>query len=182
MALLIAALASPHHRHEFWTACLESKGCVRYCGSSCFNKAKRSQKHRNLLPHAAKPLADEHWRKPLEARRAIEAKVEASSWGTLEGPAENRIVRLARPGHFVDPKGPNVYCEYTEWPLWEQVFTILAERGVSLPGSRYACAQAGAYVQAGDRLGRRPHGQARAQAGACSLHDCQPCGATLRMC
>ena len=56
MALLIAALASPHHRHEFWTACLESKGCVRYCGSSCFNKAKRSQKHRNLLPHAAKPL------------------------------------------------------------------------------------------------------------------------------
>ena len=74
MAVLIAALASPHHRHEFWTACLESKGCVRYCGSSCFNKAKRSQKHRNLLPHAAKPLADEHWRKPLEARRAIEAK------------------------------------------------------------------------------------------------------------
>ena len=137
MALFIATLASPHHRHEFWTACLESKGCVRYCGSSCFNKAKRSQKHRNLLPHAAKPLgtssfdartipalsqccysnstetvgdcwtevphgcakfrntpaatywscrrdcdarcdevgvADEHWRKPLEARRAIEAK------------------------------------------------------------------------------------------------------------
>ena len=56
MALFIATLASPHHRHEFWTACLESKGCVRYCGSSCFNKAKRSQKHRNLLPHAAKPL------------------------------------------------------------------------------------------------------------------------------
>ena len=56
MALFTAALASPHHRHEFWTACLESKGCVRYCGSSCFNKAKRSQKHRNLLPHAAKPL------------------------------------------------------------------------------------------------------------------------------
>ena len=64
MAVLIAALASPHHRHEFWTACLESKGCVRYCGSSCFNKAKRSQKHRNLLPR----------RKPLEARRAVEAK------------------------------------------------------------------------------------------------------------
>ena len=52
MALFIATLASPHHRHEFWTACLESKGCVRYCGSSCFNKAKRSQKHRNLLPQA----------------------------------------------------------------------------------------------------------------------------------
>ena len=53
--LQLLSLASPHTRHKHWTACLESKGCVRECGTSCYKEAKRTQKHRNLLPPGYKP-------------------------------------------------------------------------------------------------------------------------------
>lgn len=89
----------------------------------------------------------------------IEKMVQAAPWGELDESRgeRNRIVRLFRPAHFVDPLGPDEYTE--QWQVWDAAMAILAQRQAEFPGSRYSCAQALGHCGEFARftLGRRQH-------------------------